>query len=503
MAKAVRRKPTAAPYARIEDAALIAPPLLLIAAAVLDFGATWAQPAVFFATLSCAWAAGLSLMHMREGQTLRFTPLQAAAGIAFAFTLAWALFTLTPYGPFSVDQAWRLVGGPGALTLDKGATLIEVLKLASLGAMVFTGLVLARYERRAERTINALLIGGALYALWAIVSFAQNSQLVMGVEKTYHVLRLTGSFMSANSAASLFGVLACIAWISGLRNLRAHLRHGELDLTLSRPLVGAGVRFALAGLFWVALLLTVSRAAMAATILCLVVITAVEIIEFLLRQRAGAGKILAYTFPAALSMVVVFTATIGQQFIGQFSSLSEDRSVREAIFATYLQTARDAPISGMGLGSFRALNGTLIAPENFQMFWSLGSAHNVFLQWALEGGVIGFSLMALTLALLLADVARRRVAGRSGRSRASIALAASAVLLIHNAVDYSIQVPAIAMLWALLLGLGAGAASSAQPRPTSARWRHPTLGMGADSNTSSMASRPAGSSTRAAISSTA
>ena len=38
-------------------------------------------------------------------------------------------------------------------------------------------------------------------------------------------------------------------------------------------------------------------------------------------------------------------------------------------------------------------------------------------------------------------------------------LAFSLVLLTHNVVDYSLQVPAVASLFALLLGLGAAAVS--------------------------------------------
>ena len=37
-------------------------------------------------------------------------------------------------------------------------------------------------------------------------------------------------------------------------------------------------------------------------------------------------------------------------------------------------------------------------------------------------------------------------------------LAFTVVLLLHNLVDYSLQLPSVAGLWALLLGLAAGAA---------------------------------------------
>lgn len=472
----------------------------LVWVAVMDFGATWNQAAVAFASLACAWACALSLLQMRPGWTFRITALQAASGAAFVLTLAWVVFTLTPYGPFSVDQAWRLTGDPGALTIDKGATLIELFKLAGLGAMVFVGMVLASTEKRAERSVNLLLALGGIYALWAILAFLGSGAEVLGVQKTYHLDRLTASFMSANSAGSVFGMLAAVAWISGLRNLQAHVRQSDFELRLSRPLVGAGVRFGLAGLFWAALLFTGSRAAMGATMVCLVLFTALEAVEFVMRRQPTRGKVVAYVLPASLGMAVLFAATVGQRFVGRFSSLGQDRASRETMLGVYLRAAQDAPITGVGLGAFRALNLSLIQPETFLALWSLGAAHNVYLQWVLECGLIGSAMMATAMILLLVDIARRRMAGRSGRTRAGVALAASAVLLIHNAVDYSIQVPAVAMLWALLLGLGAGAASPGQK--SDAPSRSQALGVrGSPNRSSSMANRPAGSSTRAAINS--
>ena len=47
---------------------------------------------------------------------------------------------------------------------------------------------------------------------------------------------------------------------------------------------------------------------------------------------------------------------------------------------------------------------------------------------------------------------------RSGSARVARAvLAFTVVLLLHNMVDYSLQLPSVAALWALLLGLAAGA----------------------------------------------
>jgi O-antigen ligase len=450
------------------DAALILPPFILVFGAILDFGAAWNEPALFCAALQSAWALGLTIYYLPRSKPLRLSGLQIAAATAFAALLIWSLITLTPFGRFGVPQVWRLIGSPGALTVDRAATQIEIFKLAGLGAMVLAGLAIAQVERRADRAINLLLWAGVLYAIWAISSFADNAAFVLGREKHYHVDRLTGSFFSANTAASLFGVLALVAWITALRNVRGLIRAGRIDLVRpSRQLIEALLRFAMTGLFWVALLLTISRAAFVATGLCLVLVTVVELVEMLGRRQVAAGKIIGYTAPVVLGMIVLFAATIGQRFVSQFSALGADKDVRSAIFDTYVHAIEGAPLPGFGLGSFRAVNGSLIDDANFAVLWNLGAAHNIYLQWLLEGGIIGAGLMAIAMLLMLADVAGRRIGGETGRTRATIALMVSALLLLHNAVDYSIQVPAIAALWALLLGLGAGVSSRAERRASS------------------------------------
>jgi O-antigen ligase len=467
-----RARPARKPSEWRGDAALILPPFLLVFVAILDFGAAWNEAALFCAAVQCAWACVLSVYYLRKPKALRISGLQLLAAYAFTGLLFWVLFTLTDLGPFAVSNLWALAGARGALTIDRAATAVEFFKLAGLGAMVLAGVAIAQAERRADRAISLVLWAGALYAFWSIISFAEHAQYVLGHEKYFHVDRLTGSFLSANSAGSLFGILASVAWITGLRSVRSVLREGDIDLFRpSRRLIEAVMRFAMAGLFWVALLLTVSRAAVVATALCLVLVTLIELVEMLGRRQLAATRIFGYTVPIVLGMIVLFSATVGRRFVSEFSALGSDQHVRGAIYDTYVRAISDAPLTGSGLGTFRALNASLVEPSNFHILWNLGAAHNIYLQWLLEGGAIGSALMALALGLVLIDVAQRRVGAETGRTRATIALTVSALLVLHNTVDYSIQIPAIASLWALLLGLGAGVSSRAERRPSVRRRR--------------------------------
>lgn len=436
------------------DLGLILPSLAVVFAAIVAFGATSATSALVWVSAQALSAAGLAVYAARNARPPRLPGLQLAALTAFAALIVWSGLTLTPLPGFPAPEAWRLLGVDGALTIDRAATLVEILKLGGLASAFLAAWLIGQSEIRADRALTVLLALGSAYAIWAIGAFLADSHTVLWVEKSYHLDRLTGSFLSANSAGSLFGALTLTAWITALRAFRVHLQTAP-DARPKRSLLGAAFRAALAILFWGALLLTVSRAAMVATLVCLALVTALEIIEALNRARAGVGKIIGYTAPAVLAMIILFAATIGQRFIGELADLGADSSTRETIFATYLEVARQAPAAGYGLGSFPSLNLAQVNAQNFDALWNLGAVHNIYLQWLIEGGVIGAGLMAATLVFLLVDIARRRVSARAGRTRATIALAVTTLLLIHNTVDYSIQIPAIAALWAFLLGLGA------------------------------------------------
>lgn len=464
---AVRRgaRPAVRPWRR--DLGLIVPTVLLIFGAILDFGAAEAEPAVFWAVLQCAWAGALFFFAAGADRPIRAPVLQVAAAVLFVLLLAWLVVATLPLGglgPFHPAPAWDLAGGDGALSIAPAATRIEALKLLGLGAIFCCGWLLAQDELRADRMATTVLVVGAAYAVWAFAAHFADPTLVLDVHKSYHFDRMTGSFFSANTAGSLFGVLSALAWVSALRGIRQHI-DAEQGLRMSRRLTGSLVRMGGATLFWAAMLLTASRAAFAATALCLIVVTTIEIVEGLTRRRAATGKILAYTVPAVLGMLVLFTATVGPRILNRVPELGADGELRGQIFAAYFKAAGHAPLAGHGLGSFHTLNSALTTPENFIALWNLGAVHNIYLQWWLEGGAVGFGLMAAVLACLFVDAAQRRMAGRAGRTRAATALTVSALLLMHNSVDYSIQVPAVAAIWALLLGLGAAPSTSRAGAP--------------------------------------
>src|SRR5204863_10182740 len=124
--------------------------------------------------------------------------------------------------------------------------------------------------------------------------------------------------------------------------------------------------------------------------------------------------------------------------IGQTTPQSEDR---DEVARYALRMWKDFPLVGSGLGSFPAVfprysaEGTVL---------SYTHAHNDYLEFAAEAGVLGLAMLGLMvlmsfLVALRAQYLRRDPVMR-GISFAS--LMGIIALMIHSSVDFNLQIPA-------------------------------------------------------------
>ncbi len=133
---------------------------------------------------------------------------------------------------------------------------------------------------------------------------------------------------------------------------------------------------------------------------------------------------------------------------------------RQEILALYMQRLPLLPWSGFGLGTFRHFNNIIASAGDAERLWTFGAMHNVYLQWVFEGGYVGAVLMIGLVASLLWSIVSRR---GGAHLWSATAFGTSALILTHGMIDFDLQVPAVAGLWALMLGLGLGEGLGAAP----------------------------------------
>jgi tetratricopeptide (TPR) repeat protein len=109
--------------------------------------------------------------------------------------------------------------------------------------------------------------------------------------------------------------------------------------------------------------------------------------------------------------------------------------------------AQDFPLWGTGLGTFTFTEG-LRQETTRDVHTQLEHAHNDYLEILLEGGVVGLllGLAATVLVLRLGYRAARHGPSRAARGLALGALMSFAILVIESLGDFSLHIPAVAVL---------------------------------------------------------
>jgi O-antigen ligase len=155
---------------------------------------------------------------------------------------------------------------------------------------------------------------------------------------------------------------------------------------------------------------------------------------------------------ALVIVAVVLLSFSGSGLTSRMSDYAGNETGRGIIYALTLQAIRDHPLLGVGLGGFHDI---------FQMYRdsrldyevaTFDRAHNTYLELALEIGLPAFLVMLAILVGIVAVCVRGLLTRQRDVVYPAAGIAASALLALHSAVDFSLQIPAISVAYALLMG---------------------------------------------------
>jgi O-antigen ligase len=332
----------------------------------------------------------------------------------------------------------------GALSLQYG--LEELLKWLELGAVMGLVRAEARVPRRRNAIIALVLLSGLVQAGIGIWQFAfrhtgPEEFLILG-----RFYRAYGSFEQPNPFAGFMGLLLPLA-------LGLALAEGKRW--------GRAILFLLAAAaLGVALIMSWSRGAWLGSLAALA-----TLVVFAPRHRP-VGLVLLFA-AIALGGLAWGAGLLPESLVARLSGFSEYTQVydvrgvdiTEANFAVLDRLAhwgaavdmlRDHPWLGVGLGNYEP-----VYPAYARLNWpnALGHAHNIYLNFAAETGLIGLAaylvFWALGIALTLRSLGRAR-----GLERGLVLglLGAWVHLSVHNLVD-NLYVNGVYLHIGALLGL--------------------------------------------------
>lgn len=402
-------------------------------------GSEQAGPALGLSALVALTCAAVWVVPLKEHPPLM--QRKAIWPLLISFGILLLVLSVLPVISLMTEKA----GGFGGL-YDPSSAWLEYIKLGGVFCAFALGLRVSMTSDGGRKLFDAMLVMGGVWALVCIIMHINDPDGVYGVAKL-GAGRLTGAFSSPNSAGTLFGAVSVMALgriISRYQSLRVRNPIERID-----PLYAAICLLALG-----ALMLTVSRAAIGVTVVCLVGLTLV-----LLRRRLS--------FWAGLVVVICLIGAGFLLFAGTFGAVAErlvhldaDMDIRAAIFQAHYEVASKQPLFGFGLGSFDVINATIVSESTYRELAVIRAAHNVYLQWFEETGLTALAaLIAVNLAVLIPMV-RAVLRDVSTAPRLVIIMGAYLVFLLHGLTDYALQEMALTLFVAMMLGSGFAMASN-------------------------------------------
>jgi O-antigen ligase len=176
-----------------------------------------------------------------------------------------------------------------------------------------------------------------------------------------------------------------------------------------------------------------------------------------LHQRGPARR-----FGFMVLVLLSLAAIAGGSVVGdRFSKANAHEDDRLRVFSLTAEAIKERPLLGTGVGTYEETFRLFRTPD---LLWTFAQAHNSYLETALELGIPAICLIVASILL----ISLFNLMGARQRSRdfefACLGMAATGLVGCHALMDFSIQIPAVAIVYAALLGVSLAQSWSSQAR---------------------------------------
>ncbi len=335
---------------------------------------------------------------------------------------------------------WALVPeAPAAISADPGQGRHAVMRLL-VYAMIFLVILWASVDgRRAARLLKAIAIFSTLLAAYGLFAFDTGENVLLGDASARGLV--TATFVNRNHYATyaVFGALANLAAYLHVSRWQADSTRGRLEGFFS----GAWI-YALGLVLCIgAVSLTQSRAGGVAGL--------VGLATFLLAWRRGRGGWWETVMALLLLAVLVFVAFTSATGLTARLLATGGEDARFTVYPAIVAAIAERPLLGHGLGAFEDAFRPYVPAEVSALEWTF--AHNTYLELAFGLGLVGAGAFLASLGLIVLRIHRGARTRRNDRVYACLGLGCAAAAGFHAVFDFSLQMPSVAALFAVILGL--------------------------------------------------
>jgi hypothetical protein len=427
----------------------------------------WGVNAVLFPGLVLAYE--VSILVRGEQHPIGVRNVALPVGL-FAAVLFWAWMQTVAGVPSTLSHPiWSMaaaaLGKPaaGSISINRDFTAQALTELITVASVFWLALQLCRDATRAMFLLRAVAVIVAAYSAWGLVGFALHAGRLPWLESSPSIGYVSSTFINRNSFATYAGmglVVASALILELYRHRVAGSAYGPWRLRLATFIETTGEQGALllggAFLILVALLLSVSRGGIIAAGLGLFVLGA----STFRRQRRRASELLETIIFGTVLVAAVFLV-FGDAFVGKLGERGLVDTNRIAVNALSLRSIRDAPLSGFGLGTFTDIF-PLYRDRSISVFGVWEQAHDSYVEVFQGLGLVFGSMLLASVFILVIRCARGMVTRRENVTFPRVALACACLVGVHAFVDFSLQIEAVALTFAALLGAGVSQSESSR-----------------------------------------
>jgi O-antigen ligase len=438
--------------------------ILVIVGAVLAFGGV--QPLSYLLMEVCVFALLLVALiaQVRQGKVDLPIPL-AMLPIIFlvllqtvplpAHWVVWCsparLFPALGSTPQHAGDGWR------TLSIDPHQTWQALGKLlAYCGAFVLAALVFDSSRRRST-LVRALITLGCLEAAYGMFQYLQGYQKIFTYSKVFYTADATGTYINRNHYAGFLELIIPLliaalfysfqSWSRWRRSGARAAASGEAGAGGFQPLFFI---FLLA-IATVGLLFSTSRGGILACLLSIMFMVLLGLLK--IDKKAWMAGTVLFLF-----VVVGYGTWIGLgPVLTRFEQLGEpgeiQREGRLEIWEGAFHLMHGYPIAGTGLGTFGEVYRRY---QTYQVTGYVDHAHNDYVEFASETGIVGAAFLFIPIFYLLGKMIFSFMdePRRFARAVTLGCIGSVLALLIHSMTDFNLQIPANALIFAVVLGIG-------------------------------------------------
>ncbi len=441
--------------------------LLLIVLAPIPYGSnrawSWSLCAFIISVLSLVWV--INAFREQRSVSLSLPPLIISL---FLIPCLWVLLQVSGFLPETMfHPLWGLAAEvldapQPAISLTPDMSLTALMRLMSYALVFFLVFQFCHNPHRAHTTLKWLAVAGTLYALYGLVVYWGNFHVLFWMESEGDIKSVSSTFINRNTYVDYAGMgLLCLMALSlshskqrrGPQGVPTGGRQERIESFIFdswKPFLGLMIISS-------ALISTQSRGGAVACAIGVATFLGV----YLVRKKTDTKMLMASLGGMCLIIALAYSIS-NEVLLKRMVKVDTGGAERITVFKLTIDATRDNPLTGFGYGAFEQGFKTY---RNEDVEHLYDKTHNTYLENAFELGVAA----ALSLVLSLLGLFLLCLWGVFRRKRNWIypatGLAATTLVASHALFDFSLQIPAVAITYAAIMGLAVAQSFSSTRHP--------------------------------------